>query len=81
MEYLRSLVSTKTRRGRAIRTALQGMVALLSFMLGLLTIPGFGDYLSNVGFEAQVASFGVWIGIISYLQNATEAVIKHLWEE
>lgn len=74
------MFSTKTRRGRAVRTALQGSVALMTFVTGLLIVPGFEELLNGMGVVSRVGTFGVWIGVISYVQNALEALIKYLWE-
>lgn len=80
MNFVRGLISPTTRRGRAIRTFLQGLLGLLTFSLGLISIPGFADALSGVGLEVQVTTMAAWIGIISYLQNALESLLKNLFE-
>ena len=80
MNQLKALFSPTTRRGRAVRTALQGIVALSTFLVGILTIPGLQELLDTSG-TVSIATFGVWIGVVSYIQNAAESLIKYLWEE
>lgn len=69
--------SSKTIVGRAVRTALQVFVSVLGFFFGLLTLPGFGDYLAQNNIVA-VSTFAVWTGVVSYLYNAAEALMKWL---
>lgn len=76
---LRSFFSTTTRRGRAIRTAFQAMFGLLTFVAGFLTIPGLETTLESAGIVVQAGAIAGWIGVVSYLQNATEALIKYVW--
>ena len=80
MEQIKLLLSPTTRRGRAVRTALQGIVALSTFLVGILTIPGLQELLDTSG-TVSIATFGVWIGVVSYIQNAAEALIRYLWED
>jgi len=77
MDLLKSFFSANTKRGRAVRTALQAFVALLSFIFGILTIPGLSDTLAQNNLVA-VSTFAVWTGVISYLYNAAEAALRFL---
>jgi len=75
MELIKKIFDKNTTRGRAIRTALQGLVALVTFIYGLIIIPGVADVLAANNI-ATIASFTTWVGIITYVQNKLE----DLWE-
>lgn len=73
-----SFFSSKTRHGRAIRTFLQVLLGLITFASGLLAIPGLLEAFQGSGLAVQASTFATWVGIVSYLQNALEALIKSL---
>ncbi len=81
MDYVRIFTSkyltSDTRAGRAVRTGLQVAIAALGFVYGLLTLPGFGEYLVQ-NQVVGAATFTVWTGVVSYVYNAVEALIKYL---
>ena len=70
------LFSPYTKRGRALRTFLQALLAILSFSLGLITIPGFGELLVSLGVEVSATALAAWIGVISYLYNQLESTLN-----
>lgn len=78
---LKSFFVPTTRRGRAIRTALQTMFAILTFTVGLLTLPGFEEVLASGGLILQAGTLAAWAGVISYLQNALEALMQYIYPE
>lgn len=67
------------RMVRSFRTALQALVALLTFIAGLIAIPGLADLLI-LNDLTTAASFATWVGILSYLQNALEDFLAGLGE-
>ena len=75
----KSFFSPTTRRGRAIRTAFQGALGITTFTLGLLTLPGFAELMNSSGLPVQAATIGAWIGVVSYVQNALEALTNYIW--
>ena len=77
---IKSFFSPTTRRGRAIRTGLQVLVGVITFVAGILTIPGVQQLLIDAGWIAQAASLATWVAIIAYIQNALEAFIRYLSE-
>lgn len=76
---IKSFFSTKTRRGRAVRTALQTFMGIVTFLGGLLTLPGFAELLTDGGIAVQASTFAAWVGVVSYIQNALESLITYLW--
>lgn len=72
---LRRLLDKNTRLGRGIRTALQAFLGVLTFAVGLLTVPGLADVLTanNV---VTVSTLAAWVGVISYLQNFLEDMLR-----
>lgn len=62
---------------KALRTFLQAVVGITTFILGLLAIPGVADYLSNNPALANI-SLATIIAVFTYLQNAIEDFIKTL---
>jgi hypothetical protein len=81
MDYIKSFFSKNTRRGRAVRTALQVLIAIFSFVVGLLLLPGLADGLQALGIGAQAAALATWAGIISYIWNALEGLLAWLDKE
>lgn len=80
MELLKKIFDKNTDHGRALRTALQGTFAIVTFLAGFLTIPGIGGYLATNNITT-LATFGVWLGIVTYAQNAIERLLKWLSED
>lgn len=80
MSDLKSFFSSKTRHGRAVRTFLQTLFGVLTFVVGLLTLPGFEQALAEGGVVLQAGTLAAWVGIISYLQNALEGLLEYLGE-
>ena len=78
MDYIKSFFSKDTKRGRAVRTTLQALIAVFSFVLGLLAIPGLADTLQSAGIGLQATTLAVWVGVISYLYNVTESLLNWL---
>lgn len=79
MDTIKSFFSSKTKRGRVVRTTLQAFLGVLSFMLGLLTIPGMNDLLQHLGLIETAGALGVWVGVVSYLYNTLETIFKQLY--
>lgn len=77
MDSIKWLLDKNTRHGRGIRTALQGAFAILTFLAGLLALPGLGELLA-ANELMTVGTFGVWVGVVSYLHNALEDLIERL---
>ena len=75
MNSLKWLVNKNTRHGRGIRTALQAFLGVLTFVVGLISVPGLADVLTanNV---VTVSSLAAWVGVISYLQNFLEDMLR-----
>lgn len=71
MNNIKQVFDKNTSHGRAIRTALQAFIAIITFVSGLMAIPGFGGFLADNN-VMTLATFGIWIGIVSYIQNALE---------
>lgn len=80
-KHIKGLVSPTTRRGRAIRTALQAFISIGTFLYGLLTIPGLEQFLYDQGAISTLGAFSVWTGVVAYIQNAAESLFKYLWGE
>ena len=80
MEYLKKLFDKNTNHGRAMRSVLQGIVALVTFMIGFLAIPGIGEYLATNEIMT-FATFGMWLGVITYIHNTLETLLKWLGNE
>lgn len=75
MNGIKWIFNKETRHGRGIRTGLQFVYALLTFVAGLIIIPGVSELL----LENQLvtaASFATLVGVISYLQNLLEDLLK-----
>jgi len=81
MDYIKSFFSKDTKRGRAVRTALQTLIAIFSFILGLLLLPGLADGLQALGIGVQATALAAWAGIISYIYNAIEGLLAWLNKE
>jgi len=81
MDYIKSLFSKNTKRGRAVRTTLQALIAIFSFALGLLMIPGLADGLQSAGIGIQATTLAVWVGVVSYIYNALEGLLNWLGNE
>lgn len=62
---------------KALRTFLQSVLGILTFVLGLLAIPGVADYLSENPALANI-SLATVIAVFTYLQNAIEDFVKNL---
>lgn len=54
---------------------MQAVVGITAFVVGLLSIPGVSEFLSQQPILANV-SLATVIGIITYLQNAIEDYLK-----
>jgi len=76
MDSIKWLFNKNTRHGRGLRTTLQALLGLVTFVAGVLTIPGLGDILAQNN-VTTAASFGVWVGFISYAQN----FLEDLWKD
>lgn len=81
MDTIKSFFSKDTKRGRAVRTALQALIAILSFVLGMLALPGLADTLQSAGIAVQASTLAAWTGIVSYVYNALESLFIWLKEE
>lgn len=79
MENIKKLFSPTTKYGRAFRTFLQGFLAILTFAIGFLSIPGLEQFLIDQGVVAQAGTLGLWIGVVSYLWNLIEGFFKWLY--
>lgn len=79
MQSLKWLFNKETRHGRGLRTGLQALVALLTFIAGLVAIPGLADVLIQNDLTTA-ASFATWAGLIAYLQNTLEDLLAGLGE-
>ena len=77
METIKWLFDKNTRHGRGLRTALQALFGILTFLVGLVAIPGLGALLADNNI-VTVTTFATWVGVISYLQNWLEDAIKEL---
>lgn len=75
MKSIKWLLDKNTRHGRGIRTALQAFLGVLTFIVGLLAVPGLADVLTanNV---VTVSTLAAWVGVISYLQNFLEDLLR-----
>lgn len=71
MNLLSNLFDKNTRRGRAMRTALQVLVSMLSFLGALFALPEFADLVTSEGY-VTVGTLAAWTGVIAYLQNLLE---------
>lgn len=81
MDLLKSFFSKDTKRGRAIRTGLQALIAVFTFVLGLLAIPGLADALQSAGIGVQASTLAAWTGVVSYLYNSLEQLLNWLKTE
>jgi len=77
METIKWLFDKNTRHGRGLRTALQALFGVLTFITGLVAIPGLGALLADNNI-VTVTTFATWVGVISYVQNWLEDAIKEL---
>lgn len=77
METIKWLFDKNTRHGRGLRTALQALFGILTFLVGLVAIPGLGALLADNNI-VTVTTFATWVGVISYVQNWLEDAIKEL---
>lgn len=77
MDTIKWLFDKNTRHGRGLRTALQALFGILTFLVGLVAIPGLGALLADNNI-VTVTTFATWVGVISYLQNWLEDAIKEL---
>lgn len=77
VNWIKWLFDKNTRRGRGFRTAFQGVLGLMTFLYGILVIPGFGSFLADNNL-VTIGTFGIWLGVVSYLQNAFEDFMKWL---
>lgn len=76
MDSIKWLFNKNTRHGRGLRTALQALLGVITFVAGILALPGLGDVLAQNN-VTTLASFGVWVGFISYAQN----FLEDLWKD
>lgn len=56
MELIKSFFSSKTPRGRAVRTALQVGTALWTFLVATTASPEFAKFMADIGAAGQVGS-------------------------
>lgn len=71
-----NIFDKNTSHGRALRTGLQAIVGLVSFIFGILTIPGLSNILADNNI-LSITAFGTWLGIITYIQNALEDILEN----
>ena len=76
MEYLKSLFTSSTSRGRAVRTALQSFVTLSGMLIVIFTFPDIDRVFRSFGLELQLSTIAAVIGFVSYLQNKAEELLR-----
>jgi hypothetical protein len=74
---IKTFFSHLTVRGRTVRTWLQAMAAILTFVYGLLSIPGVEHYLVANNIIAM-GTLATVIAVVCYLYNRIEQLIKWL---
>ena len=78
MEFAKQLLNKHTKLGRAVRTGLQVVLAVLTAALGLLAVPGLEKQLFDLGFLPSMGLFATWSGAISY---AAEGLYKAFYAD
>ena len=78
MNHIKQLFDKNSAHGRAIRTALQTLVALLALIIGLFAIPGVYDIMGTLAPELQLTAVATWVGVVTYVHNKIEQLLKHL---
>lgn len=81
MEFAKQLLNKHTKLGRAVRTGLQVVLAVLTAALGLLAVPGLEKQLFDLGFLPSMGLFATWSGAISYAWNAAEGLYKAFYAD
>jgi len=70
-QKIRQLFDKDTRRGRAMRTILQALIALTSAAGALLAMPAFAEFVTQNEY-LTISALATWIGVVTYLQNWLE---------
>lgn len=73
-------IDKDTDHGRAIRTAVQVALGIISFIAGILVIPGLGQWFAD-NQVVGLSTFATWVGVVAYVQNKLEALKKYLDEK
>lgn len=81
MELAKQLLNKHTKLGRAVRTGLQVVLAVLTAVLGLLAMPGLEKQLFDLGFLPSMGLFATWSGVVSYVWNTAEGIYKALYAD
>ena len=81
MELAKQLLNKHTKLGRAVRTGLQVVLAVLTAVLGLLAVPGLEKQLFDLGFLPSMGLFATWSGVVSYVWNTAEGIYKALYSD
>lgn len=81
MDTLKSFFSKNTKRGRAVRTAIQSVLAIFTFVIFMLAMPGLAEALQEGGIGVQAGTLAAWHGVVSYLYNALESLLEWLGNE
>lgn len=74
METVKKLFSKDTTYGRAVRTIIQTWAAALGFLLSLVALPGFAQFVTSNGY-VEMSTFLSYVGAASYIYNELERLI------
>ena len=79
MEQIKLLFSKDTKLGRTVRGAIQLTLSLLTFIIGLVSLPGFNELVSqNTG--TAVATLVTINFVVTYIYNTLGSLLKWLSE-
>lgn len=76
MEFLKTLLSSKTAHGRVIRTFIQAFMGLSVAIVAIVAFPDFNGWFGQLEWVAQVGGVAGIIAAVTAVQNGLEK----LWE-
>lgn len=75
MEQIKLLFSKDTKLGRTVRGAIQLTLSLLTFIIGLVSLPGFNELVSqNTG--TAVATLVTINFVVTYIYNTLGSLLQ-----
>lgn len=80
MYTLKSFFSTKTPRGRAVRTFLQVFAGFTFLLNAIVALPQFKDFMMTIGLSGQIVTVSLFVAGLSRLQFMMEENYRKLKE-
>ena len=78
MDKLKSIFSTKTAKGRMIRTFVQAAVGFTALMSAMVVLPEFQKAMQTVGLAGQTVAVASFVAAMSGAMSALEKFYEKL---